>query len=84
MHTEKKLDFSIVTASYNYADYISDMLDSVADQEGVTFEHIIQDAGSTDGALDIIRKYVVGLSINKFCEITIMFSIFKSLNNRRS
>ena len=33
------------------------MLDSVASQEGVTYEHIIFDAGSTDGTLDIIREY---------------------------
>ena len=26
-------------------------------QEGVTFEHIIQDAGSTDGTLDILHSY---------------------------
>lgn len=33
------------------------MLDSVASQEGVTYEHIIFDAGSTDGTLDIIGEY---------------------------
>lgn len=26
-------------------------------QEGATFEHIIQDAGSTDGTLDILHSY---------------------------
>jgi len=52
-----KVDISIVTASYNYHKYIREMPDSVVAQEGVTFEHLIFDAGSTDGTLDIIREY---------------------------
>jgi glycosyltransferase involved in cell wall biosynthesis len=51
------MDFSIITASYNYAQYIREMLDSVVMQEGVSYEHLIYDAGSTDGTLDIIREY---------------------------
>ena len=50
-------DFSIITPSYNYAKYVREMLDSVAGQEGVTFEHIVYDAGSTDGTLDVLREY---------------------------
>lgn len=53
----EELDFSIVTPSYNYSQYIREMLDSVVAQTDVTFEHIIYDAGSTDGTLDIIREY---------------------------
>jgi len=53
----EEVDFTIVTPSYNYHQYIREMLDSVRDQEGVTFEHLIYDAGSTDGTLDIIREY---------------------------
>ncbi|NWK55181.1 glycosyltransferase [Verrucomicrobiaceae bacterium N1E253] len=52
-----QIDFTIVTPSYNYHEYIREMLDSVVAQEGVTYEHIIYDAGSTDGTLDIIREY---------------------------
>jgi len=52
-----KIDFTIVTPSYNYHQYIREMLESVVAQEGVTFEHLIYDAGSTDGTLDIIREY---------------------------
>lgn len=51
------IDFTIVTPSYNYSTYILKCLDSVRDQEGVTFEHLVYDAGSTDGTLDIIREY---------------------------
>ena len=52
-----KVDFSIVTPSYNYSEYIRECLDSVRDQQGVTFEHLIYDAGSTDGTLDILAEY---------------------------
>jgi glycosyltransferase involved in cell wall biosynthesis len=52
-----KIDFTIVTPSYNYHEYIRQTLDSVVAQEGVTFEHLIYDAGSTDGTLEIIREY---------------------------
>jgi len=54
---EQKIDVTIVTASYNYADYIGEMLDSVVAQEGVCYEHLIFDAGSTDGTLDVIKQY---------------------------
>lgn len=53
----RKLDFTIVTPSYNYSQYIRETLDSVVAQEGVTVEHLVYDAGSTDGTLDIIREY---------------------------
>ena len=50
-------DFSIVTPSFNYAAYVRECIESVLNQKGATFEHIIQDAGSTDGTLDILREY---------------------------
>lgn len=49
--------FSIITPSYNYSKYVRECIESVQAQEGVTFEHIIFDAGSTDGTLDILREY---------------------------
>jgi glycosyltransferase involved in cell wall biosynthesis len=49
--------FSIITPSYNYATYVRECIESVKNQEGVTFEHIVFDAGSTDGTLDILREY---------------------------
>jgi len=54
---KQSVDFTIVTPSYNYSQYIRDMLESVVIQDGVTYEHLIFDAGSTDGTLDIIREY---------------------------
>ena len=49
--------FTIVTPSYNYAKYVRECLESVKMQKGATFEHLVFDAGSTDGTLDIIREY---------------------------
>jgi len=41
--------FSIITPSYNMLDYLKRCAASVRDQEGVDFEHIVIDGGSTDG-----------------------------------
>jgi glycosyltransferase involved in cell wall biosynthesis len=51
------MDFTIVTPSYNYAHYIGDCLESVASQEGVTFEHLVMDACSTDNTAEVVAKF---------------------------
>ena len=48
---------SIVIPSYNKARYIAKTLDSILEQKYNDLEVIIQDPGSTDGSLDIIKKY---------------------------
>lgn len=51
------LDFTIVTASYNYGRYIGECLESASKQEGVTFEHLIFDGGSTDDTVEVVSRY---------------------------
>lgn len=48
---------SIITVSYNQADFIEDNIKSVIEQNYPNIEHIIIDAGSTDGTLEILNKY---------------------------
>ena len=48
---------SIVTVSYNQCEFIEDNIKSVIEQNYPNVEHIIIDAGSTDGTLYILKKY---------------------------
>ncbi len=49
-------DFSIITPSFNMLGYLKRCSASVADQEGVSFEHIVVDGSSTDGTVDWLRR----------------------------
>jgi len=51
------LDFTIVTPSYNYGRFIGECLASVAAQEGVSYEHLVYDAGSDDGTAEVVGRF---------------------------
>lgn len=51
------MKISIVTVIYNNEKYLEESILSVKNQSFDNVEHIVIDGGSTDGSLDIIKKY---------------------------
>lgn len=52
-----QLTISVVTPSFNQAEFLPDCLQSVYDQTYPAIEHLIFDPGSTDGSRDIAKRF---------------------------
>ena len=50
---------NIIAACFNSAQYLPDMIESVLSQDYQRVELFIQDGGSTDGSIDILRRYPI-------------------------
>ena len=54
----KKLPtISIVTPSFNQAEFLEECIDSILSQNYPNLDYVIMDGGSTDGSVDIIKKH---------------------------
>jgi glycosyltransferase involved in cell wall biosynthesis len=51
------MDFTIITPSLNYGRFLGNCLESVASQSGITLEHLVFDAGSTDDSFEIASRF---------------------------
>lgn len=55
MNVPRTPQISVITATWNCADTISDCLDSVASQTWVDTQHVVIDGASSDGTVDLLE-----------------------------
>lgn len=51
------MKISVITPSYNQAQFLEETMRSIHDQGYSELEHIVIDGGSTDGSVEIIKRY---------------------------
>ena len=61
--SSKKVKVSVITVVFNAVNKIEDTIKSVLRQEYDNLEYIIIDGGSTDGTLDVIKRYRDKISV---------------------
>ncbi len=54
---DARMQFSIITAVYNNSKTLGHAIKSIQAQQYQNIEHVIQDGGSTDGSLDVIKRF---------------------------
>lgn len=52
------MDFTIITPNLNYGRFLKDCLDSVAQQTGVSLEHLVIDGGSSDESAEVAARFI--------------------------
>lgn len=57
MNKHSSLRISVVTISFNQGKFLNACLNSVQNQGFENYEHIVVDAASTDGSVDLLRHY---------------------------
>lgn len=57
------MKISVVTPSYNQAEYVQRTLESVMEQDGVAVEYIVIDGGSDDGSREILESLAPRLDV---------------------
>ena len=55
--SERLPKITVVTPSFQHGSFLEPTLRSVLDQPGVRLDYIVQDGGSNDGSVDIIRRH---------------------------
>jgi glycosyltransferase involved in cell wall biosynthesis len=54
---ERELLVTIITPTYNRADYLDETIQSVLNQDYLNLEYIVLDDGSKDNTIEILKKY---------------------------
>lgn len=57
MTSEESIKISVITVVYNDVQHIEETINSVINQTYDNVEYIVIDGGSTDGTVDVIKKY---------------------------